>query len=191
MGVDAEIGPLVERARVGDELAASQIHTRFVERLIMLASRQFDLWSLRRPDGTPEDVVQSVFRTFFRRLEKGEFRLEEWEALWALLSLITRRKCRARLQYRRAGRRRHRCEPEQDEWMVPDRQPTPTEAAVLTETLSAWLAGLEPSERAIVEHGLQGYASTEIAARLRRSERSVRRARQRAEATLRAMLDTE
>src|SRR5207245_2221645 len=57
----------------------------------------------------------------------------------------------------------------------PDRDPTPAEAAALVETLERWLRGLSPGERTITELGLQGYAAPDIAERLGRTERSVRR----------------
>jgi RNA polymerase sigma factor (sigma-70 family) len=103
--------------------------------------------------------------------------------------LITRRKCRARHDYLRADRRDIGRESERDECLTVDSQPTPAEAAMLAETLSTWLAGLDPPSRAILEHGLQGFQTAEIAIRLGRSERSVRRVRERAEATLRTMLE--
>ena len=41
----------------------------------------------------PEDVLQSVCESFFRRHAEGEFSLKDWDSLWALLAVITLRKC--------------------------------------------------------------------------------------------------
>ena len=54
------------------------------------------------------------------------------------------------------------------------REPTPLEAAVLSETLRQLLAGLDESDRPILELSLQGYTTREISERLGRAERTVR-----------------
>jgi RNA polymerase sigma-70 factor (ECF subfamily) len=60
-------------------------------------------------------------------------------------------------------------------WQEPfGREPTPLEAAVLTETIGQLLAGLDEEERPILELSLQGYTTREIAERLGRAERTVR-----------------
>ena len=64
-------------------------------------------------------------------------------------------------------------------WEAIGREPTPDEAAMLNETVEHLLDGLSPPERAIVELSLQGYTTGEIADRLRRSQRTVRRVRER------------
>ena len=68
-----------------------------------------------------------------------------------------------------------------------DREPTPADAAMLAEVVDRWLLELHPLDRAIAELGLQGVSSEEIARRLERLERTVRRARRRVEDRLRAM----
>jgi len=50
---------------------------------------------------------------------------------------------------------------------------------MLTETVEHLLADLERPEREIVELSLQGYTTPEIATRLERSRRTVRRVRER------------
>ena len=47
----------------------------------------------------PEDVVQSVYRSFFGRYQAGQFDLATWDALWSLLTVITVRKCLNRTEY--------------------------------------------------------------------------------------------
>ncbi len=55
------------------------------------------------------------------------------------------------------------------------RQPTPEQAAALADTLEEVCRDLEPLERRMVELRLQGLGLDEIAAEVRRSERTVRR----------------
>jgi len=68
--------------------------------------------------------------------------------------------------------------PRQEEaaaWLEPlGREPTPLEAAVLSETVEQLLAGLDDQERPVLELSLQGYTTREISEQLRRAERTVR-----------------
>jgi RNA polymerase sigma-70 factor (ECF subfamily) len=195
MAVDDSFGRILQGLRGGDEDAAGAVYERFVRRLVALAARQFD--DRLRGNADPEDVVQSAFRTAFRRIEQGEYDLGDWGALWGLLATITVRKCGRRRAYLRAGRRDAGREPAAarhevfDPWQdVADREPTPEEAAMLAETVREWLAGLGPGERSVIQLGLQGEPDPEIARRLLRTERSVRRLRLRAEDRLRQYVST-
>src|SRR5262249_21211130 len=125
---------LMARLRLGDGAAATDLHRRFVWRLVALAHRQFDTWFRAKAD--PEDVVQSAFLSFFERHARGEFHLSCWDSLWALLALITVRKCRDRRK-RLAARRRdvahERSWDDPADPALPDDEPTPEEAAMLGE----------------------------------------------------------
>ena len=96
-----------------------------------------------RVDG--EDVVQSVFRTFFRRTADGEFRLDGSAQLWRLLVRITLRKARATGRVTRPTRRR--LEAAGDDWLLEAvaHDPGPAEAAALVDQIEASLHGLPPS----------------------------------------------
>ena len=59
----------------GDEDAARQLFDRYAEQLVALARRRISQRLASRID--PEDIVQSVFRTFFHRAKQGQFHLEE------------------------------------------------------------------------------------------------------------------
>ena len=78
---------LAERCRLGDEDACRQLFDCYVERLVALARRRISQRLASRVD--PEDIVQSVFRTFFGRLKAGRFRLEEQDDLCKLLMRST------------------------------------------------------------------------------------------------------
>lgn len=182
---------VMDRLRCGDEGAAEEVYRRFAHRLAALACRQFDARMRARADH--EDVVQSALKSFFCRCERGEFELGSWDAVWALLAVLTVRKCGKRRRFLRAARRNAVREVAWEDGpadcVVPaDREPTPEEAAMLAETVERWLAGLGPEERGIVELSLQGYEVGAIAERLRRSERSVKRVRANIEGRLRRRL---
>jgi hypothetical protein len=65
---------------------------RFASRLIALARAELDSRIRQKVD--PEDVLQSVYKSFFRRHAEGEFDLDGWDRLWAVLATITINKCR-------------------------------------------------------------------------------------------------
>jgi RNA polymerase sigma-70 factor, ECF subfamily len=162
-----------------DDAAAQELFGRFTHQLIALALRHVDAGLRHKVD--PEDVVQSAYKSFFLRYGPGNLELVNWNSLWGLLTLITVRKCAERATYHRAERRdaaRELTPPRGDElapWLEPfGREPTPVEAAVLSETVEQLLAGLDEEDRPILELSLQGYTTREISERLGRAERTVR-----------------
>jgi RNA polymerase sigma-70 factor (ECF subfamily) len=166
------------------ELDARLIFERFTRRLIGLARHQLDAGFRHKIE--PEDVVQSVYKSFFLRYREGALAAEGWEGLWGLLACITVRKCADRVRYHRAdcrdlGREASPSTIQGGEpWRnLAGREPTPEEAAVLAETTADLLRDLGAGERTIVELSLQGYTTQEISAELGRPERSVRRLRER------------
>jgi RNA polymerase sigma-70 factor, ECF subfamily len=103
MAADNDFNRLIDCLRRGDEDAASEVFHRFARRLIALARSQLDSWIRTRVE--PEDVVQSVFRSFFTRFEAGQFQLGNWDNLWTVLTLITIRQCANRLEFWQAAKR--------------------------------------------------------------------------------------
>lgn len=158
---------------------------RFSRRLIGLARVHLGERFQHKID--PEDIVQSVYKSFLIRYGDGALAAEGWEGLWGLLTLITIRKCADRARYYEADcRNLHReagapvSADSAASWLhATGREPTPDEAAVLTETVEELLGRLQGDERAIVELSLQGFSTQEISEQMGRAERSVRRLRER------------
>ncbi len=185
----AELSPqdsfaqLKQRLDQGDPAAAEEIFDRFRRRLTALAREQLSPRLQAKLD--PEDVIQSVFRSFFRRQEAGELRFASWESLWALLVVITLRKCGHQVQYYLAARRDVRRELGQapgadlssedvrSSWRALAREPTPEEATALTDLLEALMSRLKPLQREILTLRLQNYSTAEIARHVKRSQRLV------------------
>jgi RNA polymerase sigma-70 factor (ECF subfamily) len=162
-----------------DDAAAQELFARFAQQLIVLAHRHMGAGLRRKVD--PEDVVQSAYKSFFLRYGAGNLDAVDWNSLWGLLTLITVRKCAERARYHQAERRDATREVsiqhgnETARWLEPlGREPTPLEAAVLSETVDQLLAGLDQEERPILELSLQGHTTREISDRLGRAERTVR-----------------
>jgi RNA polymerase sigma-70 factor (ECF subfamily) len=167
------------RLRSRDDTAAQELFGRFAHQLIALALRHIDAALRQKVD--PEDVVQSVYKSFFVRYGDGNLNIVNWNSLWGLLTLITVRKCAERAAYHRAECRdaaREVSPPREDEpapWLEPlGREPTPHEAAMLSETVEQLFAALDEDERPVLELSLQGYTTREISEQLGRAERTVR-----------------
>ncbi|HEV8066787.1 MAG TPA: sigma-70 family RNA polymerase sigma factor [Planctomycetaceae bacterium] len=172
---------LLGRVREGDDDAAAVIFHRFVNQLAAHARRHLAPAIRRQTDS--EDVVQSVYRTFFRRAREGQFQLDHWGSLWGLLARITVRKC-ARIAGNQKNRPRQISLSTGTEsasfdpglnWEAIARDPSPAETAALDDTLDALLNPLRDSHRKIVLLTLEGYTQEEIGNRVGCSERTVRR----------------
>jgi RNA polymerase sigma-70 factor (ECF subfamily) len=181
MSAGDSFGALMNRLRAGEEVAAAQLFQRFAGRLIALARSRLD--ALVRQKIDPEDVMQSVFKSFFRRHREGDWDLADWDSLWSLLARMTIRKCGRRAVHYHGQRRDVRRETtpaidQQDSSFFREainREPTPDEAAMLAESIEQLLRELEGYHRDIVQLSLQGCTSAEVAAETGVSERSVQR----------------
>lgn len=191
---------VMARLRVGDNEAATKVFQRFGGRLIELAQKQLKPQIRRKVD--PEDVLQSAFRSFFVRQAAGEFQdLESWDSLWGALIVITLHKCVSRIRhFRRARRDIEReagapatAEPTNDPWegLIPDREPTPEEAAILAETMEQLLTQFEGRNREALTHWLQGMPVPEISELVGCTERTVYRVLDRAKDLLGRMNEAE
>lgn len=170
---------LVSRWRAGDQDAAKELFDRYASRLVALARRQISQRLASRVD--PEDVVQSVFRSFFSRVKEGKFRIEEQDDLGKLLVRITVHKTLRKVEYHTAGKRDPRMEAVQGEYasddlmQVLDREPTPEAVVAFLDQLDHFLCQLRPEERQILEMRFQGYSNGEITKKLGIYDRKIRR----------------
>jgi RNA polymerase sigma-70 factor (ECF subfamily) len=170
---------LLRRFRGGQPDAATQLYLRYAERLRALAAGQFAPDLAPRVD--PEDIVQSVFRTFFRRAALGQYDVPEGEELWKLFLVIALHKIRSTAASHRAAKRDVRATVTGLPDMPAGRQlaaPDETALTALRLVIDEMLDGLPSSMRAIVELRVEGHEVEEIAARTERSRRSVERALQ-------------
>lgn len=168
----------------GEDQATRQLLGQYSARLVSLARRQMS--PRLQVKVAPEDVLQSVFRTLFRRLDSGEFELRGWGALWGFLSLMTLRKVRRNVdRYTTSGRdiaREVSLESleeaddfENQLFEIPDREPTPVEAAIFADEFCLLLSGLDERDRRTVELLFAGEEPVEVARKLQCSQRTLRR----------------
>ena len=189
---------LLGQLRAGDSRAADAIFHRFAHRLVGMARSRLNGRLRQKVDA--EDVVQSVFRSFFDRSARGEFDFANWDGVWGLLVLLTVRKCGRRATHFQAERRDTRREipgggvdSDVDERFIEAiaDEPTPEEAALLTETTQEIMRCLRSDkERKIFELSLQGYSIPEISEMVGHYERGVERVRAKIKKLLEGMLAT-
>lgn len=198
MQYDQQWRSWVRKLADGDEAVAADFWQRYGGPLNRVAKSQLSP-RLERRIGA-EDVVQSVCRTFFRRIQAGEFQLGDGDGLWRLLCAITltkvRMKARFHQQQRRSMDREQSIEGATGDSDAPAREfasaaPTPDELAQFDEQLAALLDGLDDEEQQMVELKLQQFTHQEIADRMGCSERTVRRILQRVQSRLRRAIDED
>src|SRR4051812_17891973 len=172
---------LIDRLRSGSrdssDEAARQVWGRYLPRLLTLARDHLDRRIRVLHD--EEDVAQSMGRSFFNRIRRGDFDLADRDALWALLVTITLNKARDAAHRHLAAKRDVRrggplpradgggsqASHEVAEFEADG--PTPAEAAVLNEALERRLRDLpEEDLRRVALMKLEGYANREIAGAL-------------------------
>jgi len=174
MDAGVPMAELVTRCRSGDERAADLLFARYAQRLTHVAEEHLSRKLAGRVEGL--DVVQSVFRTFFRRTAQGEFRIDSSAQLWRLLVKITVIKARGQGRFHTAERRDPRLE-QGVEWLpeAAAREPGPAEAAALVDEIEALLHGLPPLYCQVLELRLQGCHVSDVADQLGVSRQTVHR----------------
>lgn len=178
---------LVERCRTGSESAASELFNRYVARLMGVARRRIGERMNSRLD--PEDVVQSVFRTFFTRLKEDQFEIVDDDDLSKLLVRITLHKTLRQIAFHRAARRDPNQEAAQGDsssrlaiLQVMGKEPTPITVLTFMDQLDHFLARLSPEDQQILTLRLKGHSTDEIATHLKSYDRKVRRVLERVRA---------
>jgi RNA polymerase sigma-70 factor (ECF subfamily) len=170
---------LLRRFQGGKHEAATQLYLRYANHLHALVQARCGTDLAIRVD--PEDIVQSVFRTFFRRAAQGHYDVPEGEELWNLFLVIALNKIRATGAHHRAAKRdvRHTKTGAALDQALQTRT-TPDEAVlnVLRLTIDEILETLPASQRVIVQLRIEGYSVDEIAHKSERSKRTVERALQ-------------
>jgi RNA polymerase sigma-70 factor (ECF subfamily) len=177
---DDSFHDLAARLRNRDDDAAATVFHRFTHRLIALARLHLDSRVRQKVD--PEDVLQSVYKSFFLRAAEGRFDLADWGDLWSLLVVITLRKCgRVRNRYRTASRdvSAELVEASGAEQGTVEEVlaagPTPFDAVLLAELVERLQEGLAQRDRDIVSLALQGFSVSEIVQQTGTGQRTVYR----------------
>ncbi len=182
-----EFGRLMDRVRVGDEQATTELWESYFQRLVRVAAKRLPA-SLRR-SGDEEDVALSAFQSFIVGIQGDRFPdLSGPENLWGLLITLTGRKAHAHLRHetrQKRGGGQVRGESvfaDADEIRgagiggIAGDQGAADLQAELAEECDALLAQLPDEQlRQIAIMRMEGFLVDEIATRLELSKRAVER----------------
>lgn len=167
----------------GDEHAAEQLWRHISERLEEFARRHLDAKTRRRYD--EQDAANSAFHSLCRGLADGRFALENRDALWGLLAVITSRKIAAQRRLLRRQKRGGGAERGESGFAafgdigingVDANQTTPDVLAEVSESCEQLLNAI-PDEilKQIVLLKLQGWKNGEVASELKCTQRTIER----------------
>jgi RNA polymerase sigma-70 factor (ECF subfamily) len=169
-------GSLIARVREGSEAAASALYSRYARRLLALAKARTGDDLAARVDA--EDIVQSVFGSFFRGANQGLYDAPSGEEIWGLLLVIAMNKIRVKARHHRAAKRDVRKtiggELLQGEGVD---APATDEAAytLLRLVVDDVLSGLPAGHRDVVRLRLEGFDVADIAKQTGKSMRTTER----------------
>jgi len=167
---------LLEAFRSGQMDASTRLYMKYADRLIGMTARKSSSELAAKVD--PEDIVQSVFRTFFRRVEKGQYDVPEGEDIWKLLLVITLNKIRAVVAFNRAAKRdmrRTRSDAMVEEAVAQADNKDEIALATLRIVIDELLADQLEVNQIIIRQRIEGYDILEIAKNVNRSKRTVER----------------
>lgn len=148
----------------------------FADRLVRLAQSRLPGRLQQRVD--PEDIVQSVFKSFFARHDAGRFCFEQTSDVWRLLAAITWHKVQ------RAVRHHHQQERDVQKESAttladldqPSSDPTASSLVVMMELLDEIMSRIPDKHREILRLRMEEYSVDEISEAVGVSSRTVDRA---------------
>jgi RNA polymerase sigma-70 factor (ECF subfamily) len=189
---------IIRGLRDGDAQVAEEFWQQYGESLQRVADKRLPKGLRHRI--APEDVVQSVCRTFLRRAAEGQFQLSDSRGVWGLLCAITLTKVHEQSRFHLRKKRGVNMESPDafsssassaGSAMPPDAAPSPAEAAEFADQFQHLLESLNTEERQIVELKLEDYTNDDVAARMGCSERTVRRVLKQLQVRLASQLDSK
>jgi RNA polymerase sigma-70 factor, ECF subfamily len=179
---------LLARFRLGSDDAATRLYFRYARQLRSLAQARLGTGLATRVDA--DDVVQSVFRTFFRRARLGQFVVPQGSDLWKLFLVIALNKIRTQATHHRAAKRDVRKTPQFEQ--QPDvGGPADDSHVVLRMVIDELLGQLPTPQRTVIELRIAGHEVDQIAQQVGCSLRSVERWLQKFRAALTSILEDD
>lgn len=190
---------VIHGLRTGDRQVISEFYNRHGTTLRAIADKQIAPEMKRRVAAS--DVVQSAFRSFFRRAEEGRFQFEDSEKLWSLMCAITLTKVREQIRFHRREKRdvyrettpgvASTSETDADGFDLLSADGLAPEVAVeFTDQFDRLMESLNEEERQVLTLRMDDLTNEEIADAIGTSERTVRRITSRLKSSLERMFGT-
>lgn len=183
MSQSENVSHWIDLIKEGNATAADQIWHHYFDRLVRSVRR--NLRDQNRGMSDEEDIVISVFESFYRAAENNRFPdLLDRDDLWRLLLKMSARKIvdkrrHDRRQRRGAGVRVQSLDGagrDEEVLQAIGDEPTPEMALILEESIERLLAHLGVGQlREIAVAKLEGFSNAEIAQRCECSERTIER----------------
>lgn len=176
LGAELSDHALINLLREGEEDAAEALYMRYAKRLRLLASRQTSAELSRRVGS--DEIVQSVFRTFFRRVSKGQYDAISGDDLWRLFLVMALNKIRGNAEFHRAQKRdvrKTKLASEVDASAGDASGEDEVAYAVLRMTVDELLEKLDPANAEIVRLRIQGHSIEDISKATGRARRTTER----------------
>jgi RNA polymerase sigma-70 factor (ECF subfamily) len=179
---------LIRRYQSGSQDAATELYRRYADRLRGLARAQLSADLAKQVE--IDDIVQSVFGSFFRGVNNALYDAPAGEDLWKLLLVIAVHKIRNKGVFHRAAKRDARRTNNVDD--IAELRSSEIDASAahvfLQLVVDEALGSMPAQQKQVVELRLEGFEVIEIAAKTGRSKRTVERLLQQARVKLGALL---
>ncbi|QDV47632.1 RNA polymerase sigma factor RpoE [Stieleria neptunia] len=184
MSDDKTVSRWIDQVKDGDSIAAAELWQHYYDRLVRNVRNH--LRGQNRGVADEEDVVVSVFESFYRAAEQGRYpEMSDRADLWRLLLKMSARKVidkrrRERRQRRGGGERTFSLAAGSDGEdalieVIGD-EPTPDMVLTMTESVESLLSHLGDGQlREIAIGKMEGFSNAELATRLSCSERTIER----------------
>ena len=134
---------LLRGVNTGTDSGAEKLDRQYRQKLHALADCGMDNRLRGRED--PEDIVQSVLGTVFRRAAQRQLHFEHTSELWRLLETVTRHKIIKHAKHHKAKKQTPKAEEYEGDDALLDREPTADEQAVAKDLIDHLLDGLDQS----------------------------------------------
>lgn len=180
---EGDLPDLIRALRDNEPWAAMRVYQQYAGDLRRIADGKIEPFLKRRMDA--DDVLQSAFRTFFRRVQNGQLQVDDSMQLWNLLCAITLTKVREQARFHLRAKRGVDRLPPTIELGSDDSHPPPAEPAIssrivyqqidFADQMEQLMEALDDEESAIITLKLSEFTNRQIAGKLSMSERTVRR----------------
>lgn len=183
MSKSTNVSHWIDLVKAGNSAAANQIWHHYFDRLVRAVRAR--LYGQNRAASDEEDIVLSVFDSFYNAAENGRFPdLSDRDDLWRLLLRMSARKVvdkrRHDMRQRRGGSVKHvsLSGGGEDGVLIEaiGDEPSPEMVLMMQESVESFFSHLGVGQlRELAGAKLEGYSNTELAQRFGCSERTIER----------------
>ncbi|MCP4890864.1 ECF-type sigma factor [Rubripirellula sp.] len=182
MPKNTNVSHWIHMVKTGDSVAANQIWQHYFDRLTRLVRAR--IYGQNRAVSDEEDIVLSVFESFYAAAENGRFPdLSDRDDLWQLLLRMSARKVVDKRRHDQRQRRGGEAEVQSldqkgddDAIVAIGDEPSPEMVLMMQESVEEFFSHLGVGQlRELAGAKLEGYSNAELSKRFGCSERTIER----------------